>query len=283
MRWLLGALLLLAGCCSCQAPPVDPATAPPREVTYNEVQAAQNARAARLDVLVAKGIVSLRGVDEAGAPTYDQADANLQLVQPWRFALAIGKLGETRFWLGSDEERYWLLDGQQANRAYVGRHDAFTRGKAERLGLPIAPTDVVTLAGIRPIPETGVYLRWSADLGGFVFDLPAGGGTWRHVVDAETLLPRRVLLVDPEGTVVLRSTLDRYVNVRLRGDATRPPKAPGRIAIEHPMSGSEITISLDVLTDRPPRGTVFDLEDRIDGFGGLEIVDLDAPPLPPPR
>jgi hypothetical protein len=82
-----------------------PERPPPRAlgITAEDVLEAHNARAAALDRLWARASVQVTGADENGRLS-EQAEGHLQIDQPDRVALSLGKLGKVQLYLGSNAE-----------------------------------------------------------------------------------------------------------------------------------------------------------------------------------
>jgi hypothetical protein len=267
--------------------------------SYAEVRAAHNTRVARLGQLSARGITTFRYRNAEGREEADQGDLLLRYTAPDKLALVIKKLGETYVWVGADATRYWFIDRlSETPAAYVGRHDKLDAEKASRLVMPVPPRDMMTLLALRPMPESGGELRWSADgrnalvrvPAGETFASEAGGGSqqafWVYSIDPDTLLPSGVALVADEGEsqrTLLLAEITSYA--RAARSATIPastdaPLVARDVRIRVPGEPENIRVMLDStgILLRGSRPSVFSFEDCVDTLGVSEIVDLDAEP-----
>lgn len=248
---------------------------------YRSVANKQNARAKRLERLWARAVVSITYTDDDGAERWEQGEGHFQVIQPSRMALSVGKLGEVFLWIGCDEERYWLIDPKETKRAYVGRHDMVTREKIESLGLPVPPRDLIALAGITPVPAGGgardPRLVRESDAT-FTFDQRRDGGVWRTRVDAATLDPVGIDIVSDAGDVVVEAVLERYREVKLRGEVGFFPQVASKMRLVHLPTNSSMTLTLTDASDGGKNRLVpqaFEFESLIDLLGVGEVVDLD--------
>ena len=251
---------------------------------YEDVAQRYNERASRLSRIWARAVVSIDYKDENGKRRYKQGDGHLQLIQPGRLALSIGKLGEVVLWLGSDDARYWLLEPREHHRGYVGRHDRITRAKTEMLGIPVAPLDLIELLGVTPLPESpasGASVAWDATGVHLLLDLPVPDGHWRYTLDAETFFPTAIELFQGAGNqLVLRATLKRYEPVTLRGVGGVFPRMASRIDLRHHESGALMRMTFEGMTDGGRHRLmpeVFQLASLVDALGIREMTDLDQP------
>jgi len=207
---------------------------------------------------------------------------NFQFIAPDKLAISVGKVGEVIFWLGCDEERYWFFELHDAQRAAIGRHENVGRPCNRDLGLPANPLDVIELLGVTALdPEAPGEVSWSLNGRWLVVDA-SGRDTWRRLfLDPESLLPARVELYDPEFTdaPLVHSTIELYDRVELTGVGGFMPKAPSRLQIDHPDSGTSIRLFLHSLGDGKRRGrlsdAVFDFETLVEAYGPREIDVLD--------
>jgi hypothetical protein len=267
--------LIACGCRTSDAPSAAPA--PP----VAEVVQAYDARVARLDRIWARTTVAFRYRDAEGADRYDQGDGFFQLRDGDKLALNIGKLGETMLWIGCDAERYWLFDLLDQRTRFTGRHDQFTEEKARRLGLPVAPRDLLTLVGLMPlgdIEEIGV----DAD-GQWQLRRTDANGAWLFTLEPGSALPRRIERLDADGELQLRSELSDDKFVDITGEGGNDPIIAAKMRIAHVPSGQSLTILLDgdVIDGRrsnKPKPINFDLDVLTDLLGPIDrMVDVDAP------
>lgn len=252
---------------------------------YGEVVEAYNRRAIRLGRIWARAVVSIEYIDENGRSRYQQGDGHLQIIQPSRLALSIGKLGEVFLWIGSDDERYWLLEPREHRRGFVGSHELTTRAKIDALGIPVAPLELIRLLGITPLPveqpgESSVAWNSGGDL--LVLDDHAGGRVWRHFIDPDSFRPSRIELLTEGGTnPVLSSRLTSYEQVRIRGEGGFFPRVASRIRLTHHEQDAVMRLSIEGMVDGGRNRLspqVFELASLVDLLGIEEIRDLDSSP-----
>ncbi len=249
---------------------------------YEAVESSYNERVERLSRLWARAVVSMRYRDVEGDRRYEQGDGHFQRLDGDKLALSVGKLGETLFWFGADEERYWLFDlTSEREVAYVGRHELLTREKAQRASLPVPPHQFLTLAGLSALPEKpAVAQTGRAKGGGVEVRVEEDGRFWRYVLDPVSMLPESVELLDASGEAVLVSELSEYATVDLTGEGYDEPRAPGRIRIAHPASETEILVTIDGdmidgLRSGKPREMAFDFDVLVGALGPDDVIDLD--------
>ena len=256
-------------------------SAPP--ISYADVAEAHNARAARLDRVWARAVVELWYVDDRGKIHREQGEGHLQVRQPNDVALSIGKLGETYAWLGADGERFWFFDKFEKPRVVVGRFKNIGRPCAEALGLPADPRTLLDIMGMTPIPATGGSTAWSEDGRRIVVSFARGGAVERLYLDAKTLLPARIELVDAtgsEGAVTLVATLGKYEPVVQSDEGGFYPRLASRVEIRHDESHTRIALHLADMEDGGSRAgrlrdAAFDFDSLRAVFRPVTIRDLD--------
>ncbi len=276
-------ILLLSACAAPQT------QAPPDPIEfrdYHDLAMQHNARLADLDRLWARAVVEMRWYDEDGRRRYEQGDGPLIVRRPDDLALAIGKLGNTRIWLGANANRYWLFDLNDDERiAYVGEADAPAEALTAGLAagpLPVRPDAIVSLLGISPleIDDDAMAARIDDHI---VAVLPAND-------DANAPMPARELrfdlvgrltridMLDEHGRSLLVVELDRFKPMKLEG---HPPGAWPDVArhirltigptTEQP---ARVDLSLESLTDRPAKfkDAQFDL-DRLSDLYKIDRIE----------
>lgn len=285
-RALLGAALALAplGCAGEHdtTPVIQRGPAP----AYGPTAQRFNQRVERLGRVWGRAAVQIRFTDRDGDRRREQGEGHLTLERPQRVALSVGKLGETLFWLGGDEQRYWWLDlASRPTQASVGRHDGPARlgGLATRLGglaATISPRDLFALAGIEPLPAAAGSARWSPDGRWLGLETPwanSPGGRRVLWLDPASLEPQAVDLINARGRAVLSSKLSEYEPVDQVGDSRIRPQVPGRVFITHAESDTELRLYLSGLDNQPRRFTpdAFSFERLAAIFAVDRVVDLD--------
>lgn len=264
---------ILQGCASPQRASVEtPAD--------SEVVARYNERASRLGRVWARAVVTLEYTDEDGRRRNEQGEGHLQLAQPDRIALSVGKLGEILVYLGCDSKRYWWFD-MAGDESFValGLHENVGRPCSRELPIEAHPLDIIDLLGVTPLPAEARIVGTSPD--GIVVDSPGRLGRLRLNLDPSSLMPRRIELFEngSETEASLVATLSDDQNVELRGVGGFFPRMASRIEIDHTASESSISISLYDHADGEIRGRIpdsaFDFATLTDAFGPELIAVLD--------
>jgi hypothetical protein len=281
------ALALVAACCSaCRSTGAPSDTPIPRGPvpTVSQIADPWNARVARLDRLWARTVVTMRYLDAEGDTKSAQGEGHLQRLDWYKVALSAGKVGETLFWFGADQDRYWFFDLSSADRRRVvfGRHDQLTRDKGQLLSIPVPPRQYMRFSGLSAFPtriEGAVITRTNKTTLQARFSDRAGD--WIYDIDERTLHPISITSLDEDGNPEVRSTLSDYRTVLLESPGDAIVQAPGRIVIEHLPSETSITITIDgqMIDGRRagrPKPAAFDLEGLIEALGPIdEPIDLD--------
>jgi hypothetical protein len=314
-------LLALPACTSPGSHDDGPITslAPRPLPTYAEIAAAQNARAAMLDRFWAATTAIVTYEDQDGVVRTEQAEGHLQIIQPTGVALSLGKqiTSEIYFYLGSNDEFYWWLDRLDPERgvAYIGTHAMATPQRAARFGAPVHPLDLLDLLGITPLPgdggaelldpvhaqapETaggdgsvagappGVRVAWSPDGSLVMVDVPGRFGTRRVSFEPDTLMPRRVEILDDRGRVVVYSTLAGEVVASVLEDSRQRPLVSSQVEVLIPGSQTSIRLRMDRIENRGSRqrDNPFNLEGvlrayPVDRIEDLDAIEIDAPLAP---
>ncbi len=248
---VLAALALLVGCAADgPARSSDERLAAASSVTRLEIAERHNARTARLDRLWSRAAVQLRYADRDGKLRREQGEGHLQVVQPAKLALSVGKVGEVIFWLGSDERRFWWFELGENSRAGVALHENATAPCIGDAALPVHPLDLLDLLGVTPIPASGGAAPMVDRRGQLVIDAPAQGGARRLFFDPETLRPVRIELWRAgEREPAVYSELDEYARVDIPGVGGVDPRAASRVRVVHRDSDSEIILFLSDISD----------------------------------
>ncbi|MEM1185822.1 MAG: hypothetical protein AAGI53_12585 [Planctomycetota bacterium] len=273
-RAILLVLLVLVGCGST---PEAAAPVPRVEVDPAAIREAWAKRTERLERLWARVTVVVDTVDEEGKPVKEQAEGHLQIEQPRGVSLTLGKLGENYLYLGSNDERYWWIDRVDSDRRYAvtGLHELITSRKAEALGVPVHPLELIEFMGIKPLPEDAEFVP-GAEPGTIevVRSLATGSLTW--VLDAVTATPNRVVVKAPDGSVSISARHEAYQFARVRDDLRIRPRVPGRVVVEVPELSARVRIALYDPENKPIRSVAFDYDRLIRGLKIDQVRDLDA-------
>ncbi len=268
-------VLALAACCGKNSDSLPDAPLP----AYSEVRAVYNERTDKLGVIWARAVVSLDWTEDDGDRRYEQGDGYLQVRQPDRVALSIGKFGETFYWIGSAAERYWFIDRRNDMAAYVGSHDAI--GGLESTPLPTGPRELLVLSGVTPLPATDdVQMYWAGDGDLVIEPVVEGGASYRYVLDPRAYLPEQITLLDGGGRAVIVADLSRYERLDVH-DLGDDPQMAGVVNIKHQATDGEIQLNFEWLADQnnfgvAPPPEVFDFDVLVDRLGPLDVVDVDA-------
>jgi len=279
---------------ACEAPP-RAADAPgnetpaPAAVDAGAVIARHNDRVRRLNQMWSRAVVEVEWVDEKGKARFEQGDGPLILRKPHELALAVGKLGNTMYWLGSDAGRYWLLqldppDGEP-RAAYVGHHGPAAEAELKRMPLPIRPDLLMQLMGVSTVPlpddDAGVKVAQS-DPEAVVAHIESRQtpGMRELRFDPAKARLQRVVIHDEEGRVIAEAELSRYKTVELRGVPLGGwPEIPHRIELRLPRRQATATLFLSQTTDgradEKVRDAQFDLERLLRAFriDRVELID----------
>jgi len=249
-------------------------------VAYGELASAHNARASRLGRLWARAAVQLKYTDREGVARREQGEGHLQVIQPSRLALSVGKLGEVLFWLGSDERMFWWFELGESSRASVALHENATRACAGELALPVHPLDLLDLLGVTALPSSSPSGVKVDGAGRLVVDVPARLGARRVFFDPGTRRPVRVELWRAgDRSPVIRAELSEYERVDVPGEGGVDPRAASRVRVRHLESGSEMVLFLSDMTDGSRSGRLepiaFDFGGLLDAHAPGEVVVLD--------
>jgi hypothetical protein len=163
------------------------------------------------------------------------------------------------FEIGNDDERYWmkLTPPGDTSRMWFGEHRHL--GKPCVQALPIQPNLLMEVLGVGVIdtnfvqpPAPVMRFNPDADCYMFVWVAPDGGpgrsGPARLVAQREiwydrtTFLPRKIMLFDANGRVLLHALLDGHKAIEENG-----PKVATSYRMFFPDNGSKMTITIDDL------------------------------------
>jgi hypothetical protein len=249
-------------------------------VTYDQAVAEYNANTRSLGHFWANAVVRMAFVDDEGKRREEQGEGRLQIIQPDRVALNIGKLGQTYVWLGCDADRYWWLDMTgDKHIGFTGRHEGYQRSRSQRFGVVVPPLDLITVLGIAPLPTRGA-IQTSSDgrLLGLTSLLRDGRGRQRVWIDRRNALPVQIELFDAQGTVQLVADLSDHQTVSVRG-VGNSPRVASRVRIAHQASGSMFILDLSEMEDGKDRIRLeaFNLGTLLRQMRVEELYDLDTP------
>lgn len=271
--WALSlALGLLLGCR--HAGPIERGPAP----AYADAAERFNANLAGLDRLWARATIRARYTDPDGARRTEQGEGHVQCILPDRFALNVGKIGETLAYLGCNAEHYWWFELRDRKEAWVGNAG---EPLADGSPIPIRPEDAALLLGVSKLDTARGSSRWSDDGRWLILETPAEHGTLALWLEPTSCRPSRVELRDEGGELRAAS--------EMKGDQELfAPGAPGTPRIYRdltllvPGSESEIRISLGEpqATKSRPTEAAFNLERLLEAYGVEVVHDLNQEPAP---
>lgn len=264
---------------------------------YETVRARIAEQTDRLERLQTPLSVRLISPDRSGTALTEQVEGNLQVMRPSSVALRIDKVGQTVFYVGSNDESYWWFDLGDEKVAYIGRLENATPEKAQRMGVPVHPLDLPDLLGLTPLPAES-DAAWpprvvrSADNRRIGVEAPARWGMKRLWLNPSTYAIEAVELYDEAGVIAAVADLSNHAGVRVRGDAISRPVLARRAVVRLPASESELRLTLpDSDEAQNPaerlRTKAFDLALLLEAYGIERTVDLDDPAVfesnPEPR
>jgi hypothetical protein len=251
---------------------------------FRNAAAAYNERIESLGRFRAQATVQFRYGGKDGETRVEQPEGTIQVVRPDRLALSLGKLGQVKFWLGSDETRYWWLDMLHDEPiAYVGEHVKYNEQTARQLVLSLPPRTLIRVLCLTPMDQNAWgATQWSTDglRLGITIQLE-GGGRQRVWVDPANYCPIKSELFDATGNVVfvVDMTGDERVEVEagsVRGGSPWIPKSYSvyRLGEQDPVA----RISLSGAKNDGVNDKAFDFETVTSTYGVEQIVDIDNEP-----
>jgi len=248
--------------------------------TYDEIASAHNARVARLDRIWSRAAVQLRFTDADGRSRREQGEGHLQVLQPDRLALSVGKLGEVVFWLGSDSERFWWFELGDNSAAAVARHENAMKPCVGESPVPVHPLDLLDLLGVTALPARSAVAPVLGPGGRVVVDVPARAGARRVYFDPQTMRPARVELWLPGAEEpAVEATLTEYERVDVPSEGGVDPRVASRVSVRVRETGAELVLFLSDLNDgsRPGRleSFVFDFDELVGAHRPSRVVRLD--------
>lgn len=285
IRRLLGSACLagaaLLGACASSGPKQPPAELP----TLEAIIEAHDARVANLDSFWARASVRVEGKDAEGSKFSEQGEGHLQVERPDKVAVTLGKLGEVYFALGSNEDRYWLIDVSDSDRRVIlsGSQSKATPEKAAVLGLPLHPRDIPLLLGLMPMAGRDLGEPAFTDDGRVSVALATRWGRGELRFDPVSLDLVGASAFDASHGLLASAELSRHGPV---GDANgngELGRSPRTIEIRVPGFDGFVRMVIDDTRVRPINQTVFN-PDRLErAYRVRERIDLDERMDNPPE
>lgn len=272
---LLVCLGLLSGCSS----PRRPAELPTREALVS----AHNQRVSALETLWARTSVRVEGRDAEGSRFSEQGEGHLQVQRPGRVAVTVGKLGEVYFALGSNEDRYWLIDVSDGDIRSMtsGSQSRATPQKAARLGLPVHPRDIPLLLGLLTVDAKAVSGPDWDDQGRVVLRTPTRWGSAELRFDPRSLELVGSAAFDADGVLLGEADLSRHGEVFDENGVRAVGWVPLKIEMRVPGFDGFVRMELGEPRVRPINPAVFDPEVLARAYRVRERIDLDDADGPP--
>jgi hypothetical protein len=268
-------LLTLNGCSA----PKRPAELPARDAIIG----AHNTRIGAVDRLWSRVSVRVEGRDAEGSKFGEQGEGHLQVQRPDRVAVTVGKLGEVYFALGSNEDRYWLIDVSDSDRRVMvsGDRSLATPAKAAALGLPVHPRDIPVLLGLEPLVDAVVMGPTWDDDDRAVLRVPTPWGSAALRYDPRSLELVGSTAFDADGTVLADATLGFHGPVVNANGVLTVGRLPQRVEIRVPGFDGFVRMQLGEPRVRDINAAVFDPDRLARIYRVGEWIDLDAEAPPP--
>jgi len=287
--FLLLSLVLVAGCAPKPRPQVQLYRGP--TLPLDQLVARINANNQALPTLFARHNLEANIVHK-GKTRFVNADGDLFVRKPREMYLRAkkGPLAKV-FEMGSTPELFWFTEYVDENTKWWGRYRNVGKPCAQEM--PVRPDGFGEVLGINDLDanllsEPIQTVQYNNDLDVYMISwharLPDRWATEKQVYyDRATLLPRKVLLFDPNGRVVLRANLGGHAPVEVEG---RPREQWPKIATVYdlyfPDTGSTMNVRLTDLALRsdagqPREGMISTIASREDGEVNQEIqIDADC-------
>jgi len=286
--FLLSALSASVVNLGCETAPKDTPPLPPGPaLTYDKLQSGHAARVAPITQMWSRSEVEFRWTAEDGDREFEDGDGPLIVRPPHELALAIGKLGRTRFWLGCDADRYWLFDLADDKRvAYVGRQDNVYRAARQVLPIPLRPDQIITLLDLTPLPPpeaVGEHVLVTRSGDEHLIVLPPDrklAGLTRLVRMDAAYRVTSIELLDRRGRALITADLSRFDPMRIADlpIEQRPDIAERvHITIGTDEDATAITIFVKSATfgENEVKDKQFEFETLVKALKVDEVVDVD--------
>lgn len=259
---------------------------PPIETpSYASIRQQYNQRIEKVQSVHARGAIELRWTDEDGKRHFDTGDGDLWLDLPDRTALRVQKLGKNLMWIGSDGVSMWFFEFRD-DETVLNVHPIEDSAAGQ---LPIDPEMMLTLYGLRPLPEDSddTSVGYDNDRNAWIVRYEDPAGATQLLVDIEVLVPIRIERLTLQGDLLAHSELrlSRYERVASRTAVPgTSPWFPTLVDIYRRDGEDSIKLALRSPTEWPVKARVFDLEqlqrayppDRVE----TDALALEAPDDP---
>ncbi len=266
-------MLVLIGCSSTDKVDVTKLGDPPSTL---ELAEKHNQRVEPLGTLWARISLRAKGTYANGESYEEQGEGHLQIDKPSKLSITIGKLGETYFAFGANEEDYWSFDLSNADHKtmLIGKLDLATPEKIAALGLPVYPGELIALTGLMPIDLSQAGgTRWADDGKSVGITMPSRWGSFTLWVDPRTSFVVRSQAFDRAGELIATATLSRYKESPVPGYGT--VMVPGKIEITNPNDSGWVRIELSEPRSKAIKSRVYQPRKLVRAYRVHETVDLD--------
>lgn len=257
--------------------------------SYEDIARVQALRVADLDRLWARATLRLYAIDKNGDTSEEEADGHVQYIRDRKLFLAVKKLGETYFQLGSNDTLFWWIDLSDSDHkvALVGEHAKATPKTAARFGLPVHPLDLIDVLCLLPFPDKPIAPPNYTPDGRYVgVTLQGRWGHRRVFLDPRTLAPRKVEAFDGRGALVLSAAMSEDEPVKVKGLEKSSATIATEIEIDMPASKARAKMSLHDPENRRDgiSASAFDLKALLERYGvkDARLMEGDEQPKPTP-
>ncbi|MDF1809921.1 MAG: hypothetical protein P1U42_09525 [Phycisphaerales bacterium] len=267
-------VVFVVGCSTTSKVDISKLEEPPSTL---EIASTHNERVEAIDTLWARISIRAKGVYPDGKKYEEQGEGHLQIEKPSGVSLTIRKLGELYFAYGANSESYWsfnLLDKEQKTMQ-IGRLEDVSVEKANQLGMPIHPGELIELSGLMPIDLSKAGgSRWSDDGKLVGVTVPSQWGSFVLWFDPRTNLVARSDVYDRDGVHVASASLTRYKPAKVPNQ--QPVLVPGKIEITNPGQEGFVRIEISEPASKTIRPMVFDPARLKRAYRVDEVIDLDV-------
>lgn len=180
------------------------------------------------------------------------------------------------FVIASNQKEYWIYSkNPKQNMAQWGKYEHLGKPCAENM--PMNPQILLEYIGLRPLsPDPNQVLEpvYDPQTNSFSIIAAHGEGTYlkrKMVFDRYTYLVCEITEFDPEGNILMQSTLGDY-------QLLEPSRIPGDILLRYPADDTYIHLKLHRFrADPADRTKLFERPVRIAGMDADEYLQIDKP------
>jgi hypothetical protein len=245
-------ILCVAGCCKCPGPPVgywgpiDPLPVVVQKINQNN---------SALPTLYAHHYLEANIHDpKTGKDHFINSNGDVFVLKPRDLLLRAkhDPIGEV-FQIGSTDDRYWMSIFVEQDTMWWGWHRNSDKPCAGKMSIrPDLVGEVLGISELTPnlLDVPAVTMRFNNDYDVYMLVWNAKDTTHWYAqkevwYDRQTCLPRKVLLFDKDGRIVLRANLSEHGPVEVPGRAREAwPKIATYYELFFPETKSNMTIRL---------------------------------------